>query len=366
MEQKSNASLLVVILAGIGDLVMATPTLRALRMHFPGSRISVLTTHRSAELIRGLSSIDDIYTLSIGLDQLSVLKALFSAATWKTVFALRRQRFDTIVNLQAVDSRKGALEMAGLLWLLGGKKWAGRNTDGHGFFYDIRVAEKRSDGKHESALNLEIAKALGAGTPAEPEFEVAVSAADEERVAGMLSEQGLGPNDFLIGFNPGAFRPSRRWPSARWALLGDTLQEKSSAKIVIMGNSSEALLVQEITGAMKHPPVALTGKLTLTQLAALLKRLDLFITNDSGPMHIAAALGTPLIALFGPGDLGRVNPRGKGQRIVLRKDVACPRPCYEFSCERPLCMEAIETPAVASAALSLIKQTKPRGAPGGA
>ena len=83
-------------------------------------------------------------------------------------------------------------------------------------------------------------------------------------------------------------------------------------------------------------------------------------------MHIAAALGTPLIALFGPGDLGRVNPRGKGQRIVLRKDVACPRPCYEFSCERPLCMEAIETPAVASAALSLIKQTKPRGAPGGA
>lgn len=348
--------ILVVLIAGIGDLVMATPALIALRNRFKDKRISILTIPRSAEIIQGAPYIDEIFTLNIDFtDFKSIFDMITQRQTWRLIKILRKKKFDILINLQALDTFIGTLEMMLLFWLIGGKYKVGRDTHSRGFFYDLKIEEKREKNKHEVDMNLEVVKLLGAEIN-NTKLEVYTSDEDEKVVFNLFTQYNINIDTLLVGLNPGAFRPSRRWVTERWAQVADKIVEEYKAKIIITGSGSEKEMVQELANLMKFSPIIVAGKLSIKQLAVLVKRLNLFITNDTGPMHIAVAMRIPLVALFGPGDVYRIGPYGQDckRQLVIRKEIDCIRPCYKFSCNDMRCMNEISVGDVMNAVRDLL------------
>jgi lipopolysaccharide heptosyltransferase II len=334
--------ILVLQLAGIGDLVMATPTLKALRTRFKDAYIGLLVMSRSAQLIEGSPYIDDLFVLDIKSNN---LKGLFKKGALinvhRTIKKLRKKKFDMQINLEHISSWAGALKMAFFFRLIGAEYRVGRDTDGKGFFLNFKVKENSREPKHAVEANLDVARALGANIE-KITLEVPVFDKDREFVSDFLAQYDVSDNDLLIGINPGTYRPYGRWFKERWAQLANVLIEECGCKVIITGGESEREMINEIVNLMREKSIITATTLTLKQVTTLLKRLNLFITNDTGPMHIAAAMQTPLIALFGPGDIRKFSPYCSNDKcIVLRKDVDCQRPCYKFKCDNRKCMELI-------------------------
>ncbi|MFH1783741.1 MAG: glycosyltransferase family 9 protein [bacterium] len=339
---KEIKKILIVQLAGIGDLVMATPTLKALRTRFKDAFIGLFVISRSAELIRGCPDVDNLFVLDI---QHTDLMELFRKGNfikiYKTIKELHQQRFDMLINLEHISSWVGAFKMAIIFWLIGAKYKVGRDTDGKGFFFNFKVKETLHGKKHTVESNLDVARLLGADVN-EVKLEVPIFEEDIKFVSNFLAQYGVSGKDLLIGLNPGTFCQSRRWFEKYWSQLADRLFEKYDCKIIITGHSSERKMINNITGSIGKKSVIVATDLNLKQITALIKRLNLFITNDTGPMHIAVATETPLIGLFGPSDIYKFSPYYKSDRYsILRKEVDCPRPCDKIECEDRKCMELI-------------------------
>jgi heptosyltransferase-2 len=146
-----------------------------------------------------------------------------------------------------------------------------------------------------------------------------------------MQAQGVDLNKNIVGVNPGAFYGSaKRWPSDRYAMLLDKLIEEREANVVIFGSPNELAIAQAIQSAMRHRPVILSGKTQLSELIAMIACCDLFVTNDSGPMHLAAALRVPTVAIFGPTDAMATGPMSPNA-VVLNKNVEC-SPCLLREC----------------------------------
>ena len=344
--------ILVLQLGGIGDVVLSLPALKALRARFKNADISLLVIGRSAELVRGCEYIDNLFTLNIRYTNLSGIfrKGVFSNLL-KVMKELRRNRFDLAINLEDVSSFMGSVKMAVFLWVINAKYSVGRNAHGRGFFFNLKVRD--IDMMHERNANLNVVGALGADIT-DMEVKFPLSEEDIKFVSDFLMQKGISPGDFVIGFNPGAFRPSRKWFNERWADLAEELIKEYKCKIVITGHSSEKDSMDKII-ELNSRIIAAEG-LSLKQLSALIKRFDLFITNDSGPMHIAAILKTPVIALFGPGDINKFSPEYGGNKCyVVRKEADCWRPCYRYDCRQRECMASITVKDVLGAVRKVLK-----------
>jgi len=161
----------------------------------------------------------------------------------------------------------------------------------------------------------------------------------------------------LVAIAPSSFAPSRRWPVERFALLADRLAQDFGAKIVLLGSVSDAHVAFGMSGLMKTPPISLVGKTSLLSLSAVLKRMTLLIANDSGVAHLACALGTPYLVLFGAGDPSVTGPWG-GRAKLIKKDLDC-SPCVKQTCSKDLeCMKAISVDEVLAGASALIGQDR--------
>jgi predicted lipopolysaccharide heptosyltransferase III len=338
--------ILVIKLAGIGDLILASPALRALRKRFPKAHIALLTISRAKELAEGSPYIDELFCLNPASKNLREIVRL--------IRSLRRKRFDMAINLYNLFTLRGALKMVLLIYSIGARYRVGRNTDNRGFFYTIKVPDERFSDRHEVEYNLDVVQALGADIK-DKGLEISISDKDREFVQEFLKQNGIGENDLVVGINPGAFRPSHRWSQESFARIADRLTKKYEAKILITGGPEEIELAQKIADMMKIEPIIATGEVTIKQLVSLIERCNLFISNDTGAMHIAAAMKTPLIALLGPGPL-RYSPYGNKDRyIVIKKDVGC-SPCYKFRCKKHLCMKLITVEDVLKAAEELLRR----------
>ncbi len=332
--------ILVIKLAGIGDLILASPALRALRKRFPKAHIALLTTPRASELARESSYIDELFCLNPASKNLKEITRLIKS--------LRKKRFNMAINLYNLFTLGGALKMALLMYSIGTRYRVGRDTDGRGFFYTIKVPDKRFSERHEVEYNLDVMQALGADIK-DKGLEIPISDKDREYVRKFLKQNGITDEDLVIGLNPGAFRPSRRWNKEGFAQVADELTERYKAKILITGGPEEIELAQEIADVMKAKPAITIGKTTIRQSVALVKRCDLFISNNTAAMHIAAVVKTPLVALMGPCSL-RYSPYGNKDRfIMVKKEVDC-SPCYKFRCRKHLCMKLITVQDVMLAA----------------
>jgi len=343
IAEKLNKSILLIQLAGLGDMVMATPAIEAIRNLHPQGKIYLLTNLRSKEVIRGSPYLDGIFIFE-------KFKNFFPL-----IRELRKYHFDMVINLYRLYSFKGALKMLFLFLLIGGKYWIGRDTDGKGFFYHLKVPEKVSDKKHEIEYKLDIIRAIG-GKIDQINLKVEYDKDDEEFVNAFLKKKNIIEDDILIGINCSTFRPSRNWIIRNYAKLADSLIQRLKVKVAFLGVAKDKKLIAKIKKSMMEKPLDFIGVFNVRQLIVFLKHCQLLISPDSGIVHIASALKIPMVVLFGPGEYYRYHPWDNEEKtIVIKKDVDC-SPCFKKTCFSKKCMKLITPEEVFEAATKLLKR----------
>ncbi len=301
-----DAHILVVKLATIGDLLLATPALRALRETYPGARIDLLVTPALAGLLDGWEVIDRVIVLDKYLFDYPQ-QLLRHPANLRRLQPLWRElrggRYDAVILMHHLTLFFGRLKHQ-LLMRATGARWRVGLDNGHGWFLNVRVKDDGFGAMHEAKYNLALAEAVGA-TIGDARLELPIS--DEERRQAhelVFGEDGPAQTPRpIIAMHPGSggYSTARRWSPARFAQLADTLYADVGAQLLLVGGPEEAALHAQILGMMRSsmPARSLAGQGNIKVTAAVLKLADLFVGNDAGPMHLAAAVGTPTVAIFG-------------------------------------------------------------------
>lgn len=304
----------------VGDLVMTMPALEAVRENFSRSTLVVLARPWVIPLIENHPAVDRVLPLDkTGRFRSDLIEIL------KVARLIRQMRFDLAILFQ------NSFEAALLAYLGGVRLRVGYDTDGRGLLLSHPVG--RDDtilNGHQVEYYLSILRAMGwEARSRDPSLVVAGK--DIEAIGPMLSSGGIGPGDFLLGLSPGAiYGPAKRWPADRFAMIGDRAVEHWGAKVIVLGSPGEKEICGLVTGSMKHPGMDLCGRTTLGQAMALIQRCNLVVTNDSGLMHVAGALRTPTVAIFGSTNPATTGPLGEKARIV-RHPVEC-APCLKQEC----------------------------------
>lgn len=357
MRRESIHRLVVRAPNWIGDAVMCEPALRGLRSLFPQAEVTLLAKSAVAELFIGYPGVDRI----VVYNDRDVHAGL--AGKWTLAGTLRGHQFDLAVLFQ------NAFEAAFLTWLAGIARRYGYATDGRVFFLTDPVAvPDRATLIHQVGYYWNLLKPLGlAGEPSAP--ALVISAGEERTMESKLASAGIGPADVVIGVNPGStYGSAKRWLPERFAEAARRLidrvrkDEGKEAAVIILGAKGEESLGKTIATLVEAKSVVLSGTTTIRELMAATKRCRLLLTNDTGPMHIAAAFGVPVVAVFGPTDWRTTSPYGQEQSIV-REPVDC-APCFLREC--PIdhrCMTRVPVERVYEAGLSGLSGPSGQGGP---
>jgi len=339
--------ILLVKLSSIGDVVHSLPVLAAARRRYPQAHIAWAVGPAAADLVAGSPHLNETLVVGATHGEEAAVRAVPSLSSpWRLRKALRERRFDLALDMQ------GLLKTALIAYLSGARDRIGfRNLQEGAFLFNNRrmVPDRRDCHAVEGYLGF--ARAIGA--PAEPlDFTIHVSEADRRAVDALLSGQRN-----LIALVPGARWQSKRWPAERFAQVADALAGEFGATCVVVGARGDAALAEQIQGVAESAVLDLCGKTTLKQLAEVLRRCRLTIADDTGPMHISAAVGTPTVAIFGPTDPSRLAPYGSGHAVV--KAASPCAPCRRRDCRPLRCMEAITGEQVVGAAERIIRPLTP-------
>jgi heptosyltransferase-2 len=307
----------------IGDMILLTPALRALRKELPEAHISMLVR----PLVRDLMERNPYLHEVIVYDKRGEHKGI--RQIWKMADRLDAKQFDTAIILHPNSIRSALLSyMAGI------PERVGANVRGREFLLTAKV--KRRANIHEVQRYLDVVSPV-VGADHDGKLEFWGIGRNDDAFADRIRADRSGP---VIGINPCTTWPSKQWPAERFARLADLLSRRFSARVLITGGPDDFHPGGKIMRLASSKPVNLIGRTTIWQLGALIKRCRLYITCDSGPMHISAAVDTPTLALFGPTDPVRHGPYGAGHTVV-RKEMRC-SPCYQRECRSRDCMNAIQ------------------------
>ena len=370
-----DAHILVVKLATIGDLLLATPALRALRETYPRARIDLLVTPASAGLLDGWEAIDRVIVLDKYLFDYPQ-QLLRHPANLKRLQPLWRElrggHYDAVILMHHLTLFFGRLKHQ-LLMRATGARWRVGLDNGHGWFLNVRVKDDGFGAMHEAEYNLALADAVGA-TTGDTRLELPISN-EERRQARELAYGESAPAHAerpIIVMHPGSggYSTARRWSPARFAHLADTLYADAGGQLLLVGGPEEAALHAQILGMMQSamPARSLAGKGSINVTAAALELADLFIGNDAGPMHLAAAVGTPVVAIFGLSNSDAWGPytgNAPGRRaLVVKLDLPC-MPCFYSGhllgtpegCATRDCLAMLGVDPVAVAARKLLRDT---------
>lgn len=334
MAQKN---MMVILIAGIGDLVIASKSIRCLRNAHPDAVIHLLTSTDASILARNYPYIDHVWCFPIRELRKSK-KHIFDII--KLVWMLSRIEFDSIVNLFRVDSYPGALKMGLLFSVLRSMEKVGHDNKGFGRFLTRKVVRDNFQNRHFVEAMLDVAISAGA-VPDDKGIEIFWDTRCERKWAYLFREKKDFGHPLTIGLNPGGDWVTKRWDPSKFARLADYLIEHYDAKVILLGGPADQGIAGKIESETNHSLINLSGKLDLNDLAFIISRLDLLVTNDSGPMHIAAATETPTVAIFGPG-----NPWTHGPYLppemngVVYTPLSC-HPCEKSSCESMACIQGV-------------------------
>ena len=313
--------ILLIRLSSLGDIVLTTPAIRAVRANFPNAYIAMLVAKQSADILRENPYLNEIITF----DRLA--KDKDTGEMRRVVCLLRERKFTLAIDLQ----RKFRTEI--LMYFSGATERVGK-----GRLCTVRVSEQGN--KHATAHYFDILHAVG--IPAEDQkLELFLAESERRDAVQRLKAAGSVAGKLKVGLFPGAGWKLREWMPERFAAIGDRLVEHFNADVLIFGGQQESELVQKVANLMEMPAIPFAGNLQMRQLAACIEQCDLFLTNDTGPMHIAAGVGTRTVSLFGPGNHIRFQPLGVEHQII-RHDVPC-SPCKQFTdkCKDNICMKGI-------------------------
>ncbi len=313
----------------LGDTLFSTATIRNVRLNFPDSFIACAVPSRCYPVMKGNPYLDEIIIYDEKDRHRNILAKLRFAEF------LKEKKFDTVFLLHRSFTRALICRLADI------PERIGYYTRKRGFLLTKKIIPPKRDTLHRIDYYLNLIEK--AGLRVEDRYlEFFVSDEDQEFVDEFLSRNAIGKKDFLIGINPAGNWFPKRWPKEYWAILADKLINEYNAKVIITGSHNDTAVAQDIKNLMRGSSIITCGTFNLKQLAALCKRLDLFISADTGPLHIANAVGAKrIVALFGPTSSFVTGPYPLHNVVVLQKKVGCKIPCYVVDCKDNSCMKAI-------------------------
>lgn len=369
-----NAHILIVKLAGIGDLLLATPALRALRDTYPQARIDLLVTPDSAGLLNGWEVIDNIIVLDKYLfdHPKQIVKnpqTLFHLKDlWQT---LRAGHYDTVLLFHHLTLPFGRLKHQ-LLMRATGAKWRVGLDNGHGWFLNVRVDDQGFGAMHEADYAMAVTEAVGAVVK-DKHLVLPLSTTERQQARQIVygetdPDQVVRP---IIALHPGSggYSTARRWAPERFAQLADTLYQDFGGQVLILGGPEEQELHQNIISKLKSkvPVRSLAGKSSIKTTAAVLELADVFIGNDAGVMHLAAAVGAPTVAIFSLSNAEAWGPYTgdptSKRAAIVRLDLPC-MPCFYSGhqlgtpegCATHDCITQLHVDPVAAAARKMLRE----------
>lgn len=348
MPTSMPSSLLIINLGGIGDLLLSTGAVAAVRAALPRARMDLLTIDRGGAFMRTYGLFNTVYTIA---DTRTPGGAL------RTLMALRQNRYDLAVNMRTITGWMGGVKLRVLLTLVGARSTAGRNTNGHGSFLDERIPETLLTGQHEYLFDADTIRALGMPVEDPAPLPVPVSADERTAARALLADAGIMPVTPVIGIHPGG-EPSHRWPAEYFIGLIRRLRAERPCAFILTGSLGERQLCAHIAAATGA--INLAGSTaTIGTLAALLEHCGLCIANDTGTMHVCVSVGTPGVFLFGPGHAARYRPfREPAKHSVIQGKAPC-APCESTICRARSCMHAISVDEVYAAAIAHLGRSEP-------
>jgi heptosyltransferase-2 len=338
VKQQQLQKIVVVRTDRIGDVILTLPTIEALKLNFPNARIAMLLRSYTAGLVEGIA---DVFIY----DRESELKPFFEMLT-----ELRRARFDAAVV--AFHRFRIAL----LLWLAGIPVRVGTGYRWYSFFFNKRIFEHRKTiEKHEAEYNLSLLTGLGCDVPLKPGIKINISEKERKSASTVLHSLGIPFFDHVVLLHPGSGGSARDWKPENFAALAAELK-KRGFDVVITGGIRESELVQRVARNAGEGVKSLISTLNLKEFAALIQMASLFVANSTGPLHIAAAVGTPVIGFFSP--VRVMSPKRWGP-LTDRKAIFVPDPaqcsrCKGGECQGNDCMDQITVKQVVEASLKLV------------
>ncbi len=337
----------------VGDSVMAIPALREVRRLLPRTHITLLVLPWVSDIYQGSPWVDAVWLY----DRKG--RHAGAAGRIRLIRSLAQGGFDAALLLQ------NAFEAALLTRLAGIPLRAGYRRDARGWLLTHAVSiDPRLEARHQTYYYLDLVerllgrkRTLDAPSPAQEKTtpELSLRPEDHTLARQRLEQEGVGFRGKVVGVHPGAaYGSAKRWIGDRYAQVLDRLTQTQGAEVILFGSRQERPIAESICGHMAARPLVLSGRTSLSELIAMIACCDLFITNDSGPMHLAAALGIPTLALFGSTDQVATGPLGSAA-IVLNKNVEC-SPCLLREC--PIdhrCMTRITVEEVFQEAVRMLR-----------
>jgi lipopolysaccharide heptosyltransferase II len=301
----------------IGDVVLTTPIIRAVREKYQGAYIAYCGERHAVSLLENNPCLDEIIPFDFSVPAVVEQPRVM----WK----LRQRRFDVFVDLFC-NPRTALLAAAS-----GAPVRIGKEVKGRGLLYTHRITD---DGLPKTAIDFhyQYVKPLGVEAT-HRKTEIFLTEEEKRRAGDYLLTSGIDPEKPVVGIYPGATWPAKAWPAECFSELAALLTKELDLQLVVTQGPSDAELVQQIARS-SGGRVTVLGVLPLRQLAAVLSHIKVYVSNDCGPMHIAVAVGTPTIGIFGPGEENIWFPYDQAAgHLALRKDVPC-HPCHLDFCNR--------------------------------
>jgi lipopolysaccharide heptosyltransferase I len=320
---RNHSRILLIKPSSLGDIVHAFPVVSALKAQWPGAHLTWVVKRQWVELVERAEGVDRVWPVE------------GTVGSWLgQAQALRAERFDLAVDLQGLF-RSGALA-----------RWSGapmrigfaNGREGSPWFYTQRVEAPTTE-MHAVDRYLLVAAALGVRVQGLPQFRFKIFDADRAEVRALFRHKGVALDQPWIAMNVSARWSTKRWSLGSFAAVLDRLHQEGLGPVVVIGSAGDRHDAEQLRALTNSPFLDLTGAVSLGVLPALLSKAAVMITNDSGPMHIAAALGVPVAAIFGPTSAVRTGPYGAGHR-VLTASIPC-RPCFSRVCRHSPEMECL-------------------------
>ena len=338
--------ILIVRLDRIGDVVLSTPVIRAVREAYPESHIAVMVRPYAREIVEGNPYLNEVIIYDKEGGHSGIVGNL------RFIQELKEKRFGLAIILHPTKRTHIVTSLAGIPERIGYNRKAG-------FLLTKSIPHTKQFGlKHEIDYALDILRYMGM-EPKTRELYMPVNSVCERRAEELFKEHGIQAGDIVIAMNPGASCSSKRWSIEKFADVANRLVAKHHAKIVVVAGRADKKCGDALAARVAGDCLNLTGKTSVGDLASVLRRARLFISNDSGPVHIACAVNTPVIAIFGRSDRGlspeRWGPSGT-RDVVLHKDAGC-EICLAHNCRHGFrCLDSITSDEVVRAADEMLLQ----------
>jgi heptosyltransferase III len=315
-----------------------------LRRRFPGAEISVMVREYTRELVEHHSCVDEVLVYEHE-DSL--------ASLWSMLMIIRRKEFDAAIIPYPRFRPTLILFLAGIPLRVGsGYRW-------YSFLFNRRVFEHRKDARrHEVEYNINLLSTLGITPTGEPQFEFRIPLSAQVVADAWLARNGIGISEGFVILHPGSGGSARDWPAEKFAALGNRIKQELSLKTVVTGGKGEGGLVQKVVQGIDGSSSSVVGELTLMELGALIRRAKLFISNSTGPMHIAAVVGAPVVAFFPPilqCSPVRWGPYTNKKKVLIADGANCPL-CNGLPCRSDVCMDRIGVESAFNAAKEILHE----------